>query len=67
MKETYSRPTITNAGTIGGSDDLFPVVQAAAEAATTGYGLGKTVRKVFGAEFSPSGEAGLVQRKKFTD
>lgn len=67
MKETYSRPTITNAGTIGGSDDLFPVVQAAAEAATKGYGLGKTVRKVFGAEFSSAGEVGIVKRKKFMD
>lgn len=63
MKETYSRPTITNVSAINDPDGLFPVVEALAK----GHAAGKAVRKVFGAEFSSSGEVGLVKRKEFKD
>lgn len=65
MKESYSRPTITNANTVS-SDGMVPL-EAAAKAAAAGYSAGKAVRKVFGAEFSSAGEVGIVKRKKFMD
>ena len=63
MKENYSRPKITNAGAVSDPEGLFPVVEALAK----GHSAGRAVRKVFGAEFSASGESGLVKRKKFKE
>lgn len=62
MKETYSRPTVTNADTTN-PEGLLPVV----EAATKGYALGKAARKIFGADIYSSAGDSLVKRKKFTD
>lgn len=67
MKENYSSPVITDSKTMSDPDGVFPVVKAAASAATYGYSIGKGVRKVFGAEFSSSGSIGLVKRKEFND
>lgn len=67
MKENYSSPVITDSGETNDPDGLFPVVAASAKAATHGYSVGKAVRKVFGAEFSPSSSIGLVKRKEFND
>lgn len=64
MKKTYFRPKITNADTTN-PEGLFPVVEAAAVAATKGHAVGKAVRKVFGADFSSSAEGSLVNRKEF--
>ena len=63
MKETYSRPKITNAGAVSDPEGLLPVVEALAE----GQAAGKLVRAVFSGDFSPSGESGLVKRKNFKD
>ena len=63
MKETYSRPMVTNAGARDNSNELFPVV----EALGAGYSAGKVVKKVFSGEISEANTAGLVKRKEFKD
>lgn len=63
MKETYSRPIVTNAGTMDNANELFPVV----EALSAGYAAGKSVRKVFSGEISEANTAGLVKRKEYKD
>ena len=64
MKEKYLRPAVINADTLE-SNGVLPVLQAIASAATAGYALGKSLKKVFGVLHPVEKISTLTTRKNF--
>lgn len=64
MKEKYLRPAVVNADTTKGNG-VLPVLEAITAAATAGYVLGKSLKKVFGVTNSIKKLSSLTARKTF--
>ena len=70
MKEKYLRPAVINADTLESSATktkrgVLPVLEAITAAASAGYALGRTLKKVFGVINSIEKFPSLTARKTF--
>lgn len=70
MKEKYLRPAVVNADTMELSitkteRGVLPILEAITAAATAGYVLGKSLKKVFGITNSIEKLSSLTERKTF--
>ena len=70
MKEKYLRPTVVNADTLELSvtkteRGVLPILEAITAAATAGYALGRSLKKVFGVTNSIEKLSSLTARKTF--